>query len=49
MAPLDRTLSLDERHDTAVVIAEKLDLNVPGTGDSSLEVDARVAECRPRF
>ena len=49
MAPLNRALALDERHDGAVVIAEQLDLDVPRPHDPPLEVDGRIAERRARL
>ena len=47
MAPLNRALALDERHDGAMMVAEQLDLDVPRARQPPLEVDRGIAERRP--
>src|SRR5262249_40203272 len=49
MATLDRALPFAERHDVALLIAEELDLDVPGPLEVPLREDAVVAEGRPRL
>src|SRR5205807_6958171 len=44
VAALDRALALAEREDTAVDVAEHLDLDVPRGRDRLLEVERPVAE-----
>src|SRR4029453_1391450 len=46
MTPLDGTLALDKRHDSALGIAEQLDFYVPRPMESALEVDRCIAERR---
>ena len=44
VAPLDRTLALTEREDTALTVAEHLDLDVAGRNECLLEIERAVAE-----
>ena len=44
MAPLDRAFSLTESQNTALTIAEHLDLDVPGRNECLLEIERAVAE-----
>ena len=45
MPALDRTLPLDERHDSAVMVSKNLNLEVTRTLHAALDVDGRVAKC----
>src|SRR4029079_4501584 len=49
MAPLDRALALDERHDRAMFVAEQLHFDVARPGEPSLEGAGGVAEGRAGF
>ena len=49
MAALQRALALHEGHHGAVLVAEQLNLDVPGPADAAFKKDRRVAERRARL
>src|SRR5262249_50736586 len=49
MAPLHRTLALEEMNDLAPVVAEYLDLDVARPVDQPFDIQGAIAECGDRF
>jgi len=47
MPALDRAFALAQVDGVAVAVADDLDLDMPRLADVALDVDRRIAECRP--